>query len=108
MLEFVQQEDEGPSPFRDMYPSGGQGIHHVATMVDSLAESITHYESLGCPLAARACTKTGTEFAFVDTVDRLGHMIELYEKTPVLTGFYLMVESASVGWDGHDPVRMIG
>jgi len=107
MLEFVQQEDDGPSPFRDMYPAGGQGIHHVATMVDSLEDTISHYESLGCALAARACTKTGTEFAFIDTVDRLGHMVEVYERTPSLTGFYQMVEAASVDWDGSDPIRLI-
>ncbi len=108
MLEFVQQEDEGPSPFRDLYPSGGQGIHHVATLVDSLESAIAHYDSLGCSLAARACTKTGTEFAFVDTVDRLGHMVEIYEKTPTLTGFYHMVEAAAENWDGSDPVRSLG
>ena len=107
MLEFVQQDDDGPSPFRDMYPSGGQGIHHVATIVDSLEATISHYESLGCSLAARASTSTGVEFAFVDTVDRLGHMVEIYEKVPALTGFYQMVEAASVDWDGQDPVRSI-
>ena len=107
MLEFVQQEDDGPSPFRDMYPTGGQGVHHVATMIDSLPTAIAHYESLGCSLAARASTKTGTEFAFVDTVDRLGHMVELYEKTPVLTGFYEMVEAAAADWDGRDPIRLL-
>ena len=105
MLEFVQQEDDGPSPFRDMYPSGGQGIHHVATLVDSLEKTVLHYESLGCSLAASACTKTGTEFAFIDTVDRLGHMVEVYEKTRALVGFYQMVETASIGWNGSDPLR---
>jgi hypothetical protein len=108
MLEFVQQEDEGPSPFRDLYPSGGQGIHHVATIVESLDAAISHYESIGCGLAARACTKTGTEFAFIDTVDRLGHMVEVYEASPALTGFYQMVEAAAADWDGSDPIRAIG
>ncbi len=107
MLEFVQQEDDGPSPFRDLYPAGSQGIHHVATMVDSLPAAIDHYAALGCSLAARACTRTGTEFAFVDTVSRLGHMVELYERTPALTGFYQMVEAAAADWDGRDPVRRI-
>ena len=34
MMELVQQDVEGPSPFREMYPPGRSGIHHVATMVD--------------------------------------------------------------------------
>ena len=108
MLEFVQQEDEGPSPFRDLYPSGGQGIHHVATIVESLDAAISHYESIGCGLAARAFTKTGTQFAFIYTVDRLGHMVEVYEASPALTGFYQMVETAAADWDGSNPIRTIG
>ncbi|SVC58497.1 uncharacterized protein METZ01_LOCUS311351, partial [marine metagenome] len=30
MLELVQQDLEGPSPFRDMYAPGEEGIHHMA------------------------------------------------------------------------------
>ena len=105
MLEFVQQDEEGPSPFRDMYAPGETGIHHVAMMVDSLADSYTEVSVQGLTIAARAQTVTGTEFAFIDTVAELGHMVEIYERTPALEGFYAHVRAASVGWDGVDPVR---
>ncbi|MDA1074410.1 MAG: hypothetical protein O3A63_06575 [Proteobacteria bacterium] len=36
MVELVQQDEEGPSPFRDVYAPGEEGIHHMAMMVDSL------------------------------------------------------------------------
>jgi len=108
MMELVQQDDEGPSPFRDMYAAGEQGLHHVATMVDSLPATYEHYAALGFELAARAATPTGTEFAFVDTVAALGHMIEVYERSPELLGFYEFVRAAAVGWDGSDPVRSLG
>jgi len=35
-------------------------------------------------------------------------MIELYEPTPGLTGFYAMVAAAAEGWDGADPIRELG
>ena len=105
MLEFVQQDIEGPSPFRDMYAPGESGIHHMATMVDSLPDAYAHYQSAGYDIAARAETLTGTEFAFMDTVASLGHMIEVYEKSPSLLGFYQMVQEASVHWSGETPVR---
>src|SRR5262249_54570204 len=45
MIEFVQQNNAGPSAFHDVYPegSGRQGIHHVAVFVDSVSESVASY-----------------------------------------------------------------
>ena len=67
---------------------------------------------LGCAAepksAPKAATLTGTEFAFIDRIAEQGHMIEIYEKSDQLTGFYDMVRQASVGWDGSDPVRSLG
>lgn len=108
MLEFVQQDEEGPSPFRDLYRPGEEGLHHVAQMVDSLPETYRDCERQGLALAARAATRTGTEFAFVDSVALLGHMIEVYEKAPGLLAFYERVRAAAVGWNGQDAIRRLG
>ena len=108
MMELVQQDEEGPSPFRDMYADGQEGLHHVAMMVDSLAATYAECEAEGLQLAARAQTATGTEFAFIDTVDAQGHMIEVYERSDQLVDFYEFVRTASVGWDGLEVVRKLG
>jgi hypothetical protein len=106
MLELVQQDEEGPSPFRDMYGPGEEGIHHGALFVDSINHSIAKYQQSGFPLATRATTLLGNvEFAFIDTRSTLGHMLEIYEPAPLLQNFYKMVKDASVNWDGKDPVR---
>jgi catechol 2,3-dioxygenase-like lactoylglutathione lyase family enzyme len=107
MMELVQQDVEGPSPFRDMYAPGAEGLHHVATFVDDVGQAIDHYAAAGLPLAARAWTHSGTEFAFVDATATLGHMIEIYVPTPQLLGFYGFVRDAATGWDGRDPVRVL-
>lgn len=108
MIELVQQDEEGPSPFRDMYQPGEEGIHHVAMMVDSMRACYDYCQSERIEIAARASTMTGTEFAFVDTVAAMGHMTEIYEKTDQLMGFYDMVRRASVNWDGGEVVRSLG
>lgn len=108
MMELVQQDVEGPSPFRDMYAPGQQGVHHVAVIVDDLQATYRRVSDAGLELAARAQTKTGTEFAFVDTVATLGHMTEIYESSAGLLGFYEMVRSSADDWDGSEPVREIG
>jgi hypothetical protein len=107
MIEFVQQDEEGPSPFRDLYRPGQQGIHHVAMMVDSLPETYRYCEQQELAIAAKAQTLSGTEFAFVDTAATLGHMIEIYQRSAQLIGFYDLVRAASVGWDGREPVRTL-
>lgn len=95
MMELVQQDSDGPSPFRDMYEPGQEGIHHMAIMVDSLENAYDHFESEGFKVAAKAQTTTGVEFAFIDTVSKLGDMIEIYEKSEQLTQFYRFIQQAS-------------
>ena len=108
MVEFVQQDIEGPSPFRDLYAPGEEGLHHTASIVSSLDEGIADLASQGFELATHATTQTGTDFVFVDAVNPLGHMIELYEGTEPLLGFYAFIREAARNWDGKEPVREIG
>ncbi|MFM7119663.1 MAG: VOC family protein [Gammaproteobacteria bacterium] len=105
MLELVQQDSEGPSPFRDMFAPGEEGLHHIATFVPDVRAAISDYAAHGMPLSALAETLTGTEFAFIDATATLGHMIEIYVPTPGLLGFYEFVRAAAHDWDGSDPVR---
>lgn len=105
MMELVQQDVEGPSPFREMYAPGETGLHHVAVIVDDLQVAYQTCSDTGFELASKAETTTGTEFAFVDAVDSLGHMIEIYEGDDRLLGFYDFIAAKANGWDGTDPVR---
>jgi len=107
MMELVQQDVEGPSPFRDLYAPGEEGLHHVALFVDDVQQAIDHYGAAGMPLAARAQTHSGVEFAFVDATATLGHMIELYVGDATLRGFYEFVRNSAAGWNGDDPVRTL-
>ena len=110
MVELVQQHNPEPSAVHDMYPhgSGREGLHHAALFVDDLDGAIARFDAEGMPLAQLSVTTTGTTFAFVDACEQMGHMLELYEPTPQLTGFYTMVAEAAKGWDGRDPVRELG
>jgi len=95
MMELVQQDSEGASPFRDMYAPGETGLHHMALMVDSMTDAYSHFADQGYEVAARAATASGVEFGFIDAVDSLGHMIEIYEKSEQLTGFYNYIRQAA-------------
>ena len=107
MVELVQQNDDAPSAIRDMYRADQFGIHHQASFADDLDGELARYEALGFPIAMRALTTAGVEFAFVDTRPLLGHMLELYPAGKRLTGFYRMVREAAENWDGSEPIRRL-
>ena len=111
MVELVEPITPSPSPFHPPYGRAGGGIHHIAVMVDDLAATYEWCERQELAIAARARTASdvgpGTEFAFVDTRSTLGHLTEIYERSERLAGFYDLVRSMSIGWDGSDPIRRL-
>jgi hypothetical protein len=110
MVELVVQHNPDDSALHEMFPwgSGREGLHHAALFVDDLHAAIAQFEGEGAPLAQLSVTAGGTAFAFVDTRESLGHMLELYEPAPQLTGFYDFVAAAADGWDGTDLIRELG
>ncbi len=107
LVELVQDHTVGPSPVRDVV-GDGEGLHHLAFFVDDLAAAQAELAERGWPEALYAETAAGSAFVFHDATATLGHMVELYEGTERLRGFYERVAAASRGWDGTDPVRVIG
>lgn len=77
MIEFVQQNNAGPSAFRDVYAEGQWGIHHVALFVDDIAAELARFAAAGHAVALDAEMSDGFRFAFVDTIASFGHMVEL-------------------------------
>ena len=104
MVELVRQEDESPNtPFRDMFTKDQEGLHHTAIFVDHFDAAVSQFADSGLALATRCKTKTGgVEFGFIDATATLGHMIEIYESSPTLLGFYEMVRVMSIDWDGKE------
>lgn len=108
MVELITQHNEGPSALRDLYAADESGLHHVACFVPDLPAALGAFAVRGNALALDARTTTGVDFAMVDLVDELGHMLELYEASEPLAKFYEYVRRKSLGWDGRDPVRRLG
>ena len=110
MVELVMQHNPDDSALHEMFPhgSGREGLHHAALFVADLGAEIAHFEAEGAALAQLSVTSGGTAFAFVDTRASLGHMLELYEPTEQLTGFYDFVAAAAQRWDGRDLLRELG
>ena len=109
MIEFVQQNNAGPSAFHDLYAegSGREGLHHVALFVDDFEAEMRRYEKAGFEVALYAEMPDGFPFAFIDAVAACGHMIELYPPRPTLTGFYERVLRAAQDFEAGESLRTV-
>ena len=108
MIEFTQQNNTGPSTFRDMYPNDEEGFHHVAIFVDNVAEEMSKLDAAGCQTVTHYFTRDGNvEVAFVDTRSILGHMVELYKPVDALSRFYAAVARSATDWDGKELFRYV-
>ena len=105
MVELVQDHTAGPSAINERYHDGASGLHHLAYFVDNLDATTAALNGLGFATAMTGQAGT-TRFHFIDAVESMGHMIELYEPTDHLRAFYAKVADASRQWDHHDPVRL--
>ena len=68
MIEFVHQNNSGPSAMHDMYPegSGRFGIHHLAVWVDDVDAAAARLAAEGFPTAQRSVMADGFVFAFAE------------------------------------------
>ena len=43
MIQFIEQHDETPSIYRDMYKKGEEGFHHIGILVSDFDEELERY-----------------------------------------------------------------
>jgi hypothetical protein len=106
-VEFMQQNDEAPSIFHDVFPagSGRYGMHHLAFIVDDLWSVARAFEKQGYPIGLHARMANGIEAILIDTIKSNGHVLEFYEPSLPLLELYDFIRQQAVGFDGTDPVR---
>lgn len=77
-VELIQQRNDVPSCYRDLFPADRGGLHHVAVRTGDFHGQVARYEAMGCAIAF--CGRhRGRHFAYMDTSAQLGIMVELLE-----------------------------
>ena len=80
-VELIQQNNDVPSCYRDLFPADRGGLHHVAVRTTDFLGQVARYQAMGCPTAF--CGRhQGRHFAYMDTSASLGIMVELLEAAP--------------------------
>ncbi|MBI1350408.1 MAG: ABC transporter permease [Actinomycetales bacterium] len=105
-VQLIAQDDPGPSIYRDMYPPGQGGFHHMCSLVPlpEWDEQVARFTDAGFEVAASLTTTVPV--VYLDCREGLGCFVELYGRTERTESFFAMVRMAHEDWDGvTDPVR---
>lgn len=104
-IELIQQTAEGPSVYRDIFPQGSGGLHHLCTISKQFDATKEHYESLGYPSIAQINGALRVEY--FDTYADFGHITELVEYEPAFFAAHQKNAATCRAWDGSDPIRIL-
>jgi len=105
-IELIEQHDNAASAYRDVYPQGQEGFHHVCMMTDDFDRELARHAAEGSPTATQGAFGD-MRFAYVDTRARLGHMTEVIEDRNSIKDMFKMIADASTGWNGEHPIRYL-
>ncbi len=84
MIQFIVQHDDTPSIYRDMYPAGSYGFHHVATLVHDFEAEFDRLRAAGFECATRLYAN-GVDAAYFDTREVTGGFTEIHGDPPRIT-----------------------
>lgn len=105
-IEFVcQNNDQRPSIFRDVFPQGQYGLHHMGLVCDDYDAELAAYLESGAELAFEGRLGKGLRTCWIDTVKTLGFMVELLEGDEGRAAHFAKWRDAAIDWDGKDPIR---
>ncbi len=79
-IELIEP-DEGPSTWREFLDEKGEGVHHLALLIDGMKEHVARAEAAGMPLVQKG-EYTGGRYAYLDATDALKVVVELLENDP--------------------------
>jgi hypothetical protein len=105
-IEVIQLKRLEPDHVREGFSQSPPQLHHTAYVVERerLAEARDDLERRGLPAFLHA-TMGDLDLTFHDAASVTGHHMELHADSQGFRDFFRMVDSASAGWDGSDPLR---
>ncbi len=103
MIQFIQQHDDTPSIYRDMFDAGEEGFHHVGCLVHDFEAEFARLEGLGFDCATRLYAD-GVDAAYFDTRSVNGCFTEIHGDPPHILGAFATWKRAhELRQPGDDP-----
>jgi catechol 2,3-dioxygenase-like lactoylglutathione lyase family enzyme len=76
-IELIEPDKE-PSTWREYLDTKGEGVHHIAFVIDGMRQRVADLEAHGHPLQQKG-EYTGGRYAYIDTTRTLKTIVELLE-----------------------------
>lgn len=99
MIQFIEQHDDKPSIYRDMYGPGEEGFHHIAYLVSDFAAERQRWLDMGFELATELYADE-VNAAYFDTRSLNGGFTEIHGDPPHIMGLFAVWKRAHEAWDG--------
>jgi hypothetical protein len=87
MIQFIEQHDNLPSIYRDMYADGEEGFHHFGYLVSDYAAERDRLIACGYDLATELAVD-GVNACYLDTRPLNGAFTELHGDPPHMLGLF--------------------
>jgi hypothetical protein len=103
MIQFIQQHDDTPSIYRDMYAPGQEGFHHIATLVHDFTAERQRLLDQGFEIACELYAD-GVDAAYFDTRSVTGGFTEIHGDPFRILAAFASWRRAHELWRPGDPV----
>lgn len=107
-VEVIQQVDDTPSIFSEFLASGREGFHQLAYWTPDFTATMRSVQEAGWPVVWSGGEDVGTRFAYLEPPQSPAAVIEIMELNDTTRGMDSVIRAAADGWDGSDPVRVLG
>ena len=103
-IELFEQHCDSPAGMRELIAPGQ--VHHMTWMVEDFDSEFKRLEDMGFSNVWTAqMKKDGKRIGWFDATAVLGTLIEVYEDSNAIRGFYRKIAKAAEGWKGENPIR---
>jgi hypothetical protein len=105
-VALVQQHDTRPCLNNEFGALARGGLQHLGVMTRSVTDDLERLAAQG--IEALQWGAVGEiKFAFLDTGQHDGLLVELIEDCAAIREFFAMVRDGARGWDGREPLRRV-
>jgi catechol 2,3-dioxygenase-like lactoylglutathione lyase family enzyme len=94
MVQFIEQHDDKPSIYREMYAAGEEGFHHMAYLVHDVEPEKQRLLGLGFEIACELNAGPAVHAVYFDTRDATGGFTELHNDPPRILGLFAQWQRA--------------
>jgi len=102
-IQLIEQHDDTPSIYRDMYKRGEEGFHHIGTLVSDFEGERQRLLDMGFEIGTQLYAD-GVDAMYFDTRAWNGGFTEIHGDPPHILGTFGQWKRAHEVWKPGDPL----